>query len=57
VVLESDAVSCRAPALFILYVDDLVETLPQRFKHSFSADDLAIWSSSLDPLYTDDLAI
>jgi len=42
--------SVLGPALFILYVDDLAKTLPQEPKHSLYADDLAIWSSSPDPL-------
>jgi len=42
--------SVLGPALFILYVDNLAKTLTQRTKHSSYADNLAIWSSSPDPL-------
>jgi len=42
--------SVLGPALFILYVDDLAKTLSQGTKQSLYADDLAIWSSFLDPL-------
>jgi len=37
-------------SLFILYVEDLSWSLPQGTNHLLYADDLAIWSSSPDPL-------
>jgi len=54
---ESDVVSFRALSLarpslssVIQYVDDLARTLSQGTNYSLYADDLAIWSSSPDPL-------
>ena len=38
------------PVLFILFVDDITKDLPRGAHASLYADDLAIWSSSPDPL-------
>ena len=42
--------SLPGPVLFILFVDDITKDLPQGAHASVYADDLAIWSSSPDPL-------
>ena len=42
--------SVRGPILFILFVDDITKDLPRGAHASLYADDLAIWSSSPDPL-------
>ena len=42
--------SVLGPVLFILFVDDITKDLPQGAHASLYADDLAIWSSSPDPL-------
>ena len=42
--------SVLGPVLFILFVDDITKDLPRGAHASLYADDLAIWSSSPDPL-------
>ena len=42
--------SVLGPVLFILFVDDITKDLPRDAHASLYADDLAIWSSSPDPL-------
>ena len=42
--------SILGPVLFILFVDDITKDLPGGAHASLYADDLAIWSSSPDPL-------
>ena len=42
--------SVLGPVLFILFVDDIIKVLPRNACASQYADDLAIWSSSPDPL-------
>ena len=42
--------SVFGPVLFILFVDDITKDFPQGAHASLFADDLAIWSSSPDPL-------
>ena len=42
--------SVLGPVLFILFVDDITKDLPRGAHASLYADDLAIWSSSQDPL-------
>ena len=42
--------SVLGPVLFILFVDDITKDLPRSAHASLYADDLAIWSSSPDPL-------
>ena len=42
--------SVLGPVLFILFVDDITKNLPRDAHASLYADDLAIWSSSPDPL-------
>ena len=42
--------SVLGPVLFILFVDDITKNLPRGAHASLYADDLAIWSSSPDPL-------
>ena len=42
--------SVLGPVLFILFVDDITKDLLQAAHASLYADDLAIWSSSPDPL-------
>ena len=42
--------SVLGPVLFILFVDDIAKDLPRGAYASLYADDLAIWSSSPDPL-------
>ena len=42
--------SVLGPVLFILFVDDITKDLPRDAHSSLYADDLAIWSSSPDPL-------
>ena len=42
--------SVLGPVLFILIVDDITKDLPRGAHASLYADDLAIWSSSPDPL-------
>ena len=44
--------SVLGPVLFILFVDDITKDLPRGAHASLYADDLAIWSSSPDPLKT-----
>ena len=41
--------SVLGPILFILFVDDITKDLPRGAHASQYADDLVIWSSSLDP--------
>ena len=42
--------SVLGPVLFILFVDDITKDLPRGAHASLYANDLAIWSSSPDPL-------
>ena len=42
--------SVLGPVLFILFVDDITKDFPRGAHASLYADDLAIWSSSPDPL-------
>ena len=42
--------SVLGPVLFILFVDDITKDLLRGAHASLYADDLAIWSSSPDPL-------
>ena len=42
--------SVLGPVLFVLFVDDITKDLPRGAHASLYADDLAIWSSSPDPL-------
>ena len=42
--------SVLGPVLFILFVDDITKNLPGSAHATLYADDLAIWSSSSDPL-------
>ena len=42
--------SVVGPVLFFLFVDDITKNLPRGAHASLYADDLAIWSSSPDPL-------